>query len=224
MEFDKKRELLEYLSGFVTQNKLDLFERIIRFRTRHIAVVLEDLYQPHNASAVLRTCDCFGIQDVHIIENNNRYEVNPDVALGSSNWLTLIKYNRLDYNTPEAFDHLRKNGYQIILTSPHKNDMLLEELPVEKKTALVFGSEMRGLTDKAISQADGWVKVPMVGFTESLNISVSAAVMLYYLTGKLRKSNIQWALSDEEMVDIKLSWLKKAVKSADLLEQRFLKK
>jgi tRNA (guanosine-2'-O-)-methyltransferase len=171
----------------------------------------------------LRTCDCFGIQDVHIIENQNSYEVNPDVALGSSKWLTLIKYNRFSYNTPEAFDCLRKNGYQIIVTSPHKNDVLLEELPVETKTALVFGSELRGLTDNAISKADGWVKVPMVGFTESLNISVSAAIVLYYLTGKLRKSNVRWALSDEEMVDIKLNWLKNAVKSADLLEQKFLK-
>lgn len=224
MDLVKKRELLEYLSGFVTQNKLDLFERVIRFRTRHITVVLEDLFQPHNASAVLRTCDCFGIQDVHIIENQNSYEVNPDVALGSSKWLTLIRYNRLNYNTPEAFDCLRRNGYQIIVTSPHKNDVLLEELQVETKTALVFGSEMRGLTDKAISQADGWVKVPMVGFTESLNISVSAAVVLYYLTEELRKSNVRWALSDEEIVDIKLHWLKNAVKSADLLEQKFLKK
>jgi tRNA (guanosine-2'-O-)-methyltransferase len=224
MDLYTKRELLGYLSGFVTKNKLDLFERVIRFRTRHITVVLEDIYQPHNASAVLRTCDCFGIQDVHIIENRNRYEVNPDVALGSSKWLSLYRYNRLEYNTGEAFGKLRKKGYQIIVTSPHKNDVVLEDLPIEPKTALVFGTELLGLTDEAIEKADGWMKIPMVGFTESLNISVSAAVMLHYLTEKLRRSGISWALTDEEILDIKLNWIRNVVKRAGLLEQRFLKK
>jgi len=224
MKFEEKLELLEFLSGYVTQHKLDLFEKVIRFRTRHITVVLEDLYQPHNASAVLRTCDCFGIQDVHIIENQNSYEINPDVALGSSKWLDLHRYNRFDYNTTEAFDALKNKGYTIIATSPHKNDVLLEELPVEPKTALVFGSELRGLANETISKADGWVKIPMVGFTESLNVSVSAAVILHFLTGKLRKSDIPWALTKEERIDLKLKWIKNVVKSADLLEQKFLKK
>jgi tRNA (guanosine-2'-O-)-methyltransferase len=224
MEFEKKKELFGFLSEFVTQHKLDLFEKVLRFRTRHITVILEDLYQPHNASAVLRTCDCFGIQDVHIIENQNSYEVNPDVALGSSKWLNLLRYNRLEYNTPEAFGYLRKKGYTIIATSPHKNDVFLEELPVEPKTALVFGSELRGIANETISHADGWVKVPMVGFTESLNVSVSAAIILHYLTGKLRKSDIQWTMTEEEKLDLKLKWIKNVVKRADLLEQEFLKK
>ncbi len=219
----QQEKLLSHLMEYVSEHKQMLFADKIQYRTKYLTVVLEDIFQPHNASAVLRTCDCFGIQDVHIIENQNTYEVNPDVALGSSKWLNLIKYNETEENTKSAYDSLKQQGYRIIATTPHKNDVMLEDLPLDQKTALVFGTEMRGLTDWAIENADAWVKIPMYGFTESFNISVSAAIILHHLSEKLRRSNHRWALSDSDKTTILLSWAKNTVKSAHLLEEEFLK-
>ena len=95
----KENILFEYLTGFLTEHRKSLFSQIIENRTRYLTVVLEDIYQPQNASAVLRTCDCFGIQDVHIIENKNEYRISPDVALGSSQWLNINRHNKKDLNT-----------------------------------------------------------------------------------------------------------------------------
>jgi len=219
-----KEELLAYLLGFITENKRNKFEKIIKYRTRYLSVVLEDIYQPHNASAVLRTCDCFGIQDVHIIENKNKYDVNPDVALGSSKWLTMIKHNENEENTIETFNKLKNQGYKIVATSPHKDQFMLDELPLDQKTALVFGTELNGLSDVALENSDYFVKIPMYGFTESFNISVSAALSLHYLTEKLRKSEINWQLPEDEILDIKLDWVRNVIKHSDLIEKDFFRK
>jgi len=223
LSLKNKEELLNHLLELISDNKRQLFENIIQYRTRHITVVLEDIFQPHNASAVLRTCDCFGIQDVHIIENKNEYEVNPDVALGSSKWLNLFKYNATENNTIDTFNALRKKGYRIVATTPHKNDCTLDELNLDSKVALVFGTELNGLTETAINNADEFVKIPMFGFTESFNISVSAAIILHHLSGKLRKSPVNWELTEMEKTDTKLNWVKNVVKRSDLVEQEFLK-
>jgi tRNA (guanosine-2'-O-)-methyltransferase len=224
LSFEQKQQLYSFLSGFISENKKNKFEEIILQRTRHITVVLEDIFQPHNASAVLRSCDIFGIQDVHIIENNNKYEINPDVALGSSKWLSLCKYNKAENNTAACLQQLKDSGYRIIATTPHKNDHTPEELPLDTKIALVFGTEMEGLTPEAIGMADGFVKIPMYGFTESLNISVSAALLVRALTKRMRISGIPWQLSDEDSIDIRIAWAKAVVKKSDLLEKEFLKK
>jgi tRNA (guanosine-2'-O-)-methyltransferase len=224
LSLKKKQELYSFLSGFISQNKKNKFEEIILQRTRHITVVLEDIFQPHNASAVLRSCDCFGIQDVHIIENNNKYEINPDVALGSSKWLSLYKYHSTEDNTVDCLQLLKDSGYRIIATTPHKKDHTPEDLPLDQKIALVFGTEMEGLTPKAIEMADGFVMIPMYGFTESLNISVSAALLVRSITERLHNSEIPWLLSETEKLDIRISWAKNVVKKADLLEKEFLRK
>ncbi|MCD4694787.1 MAG: RNA methyltransferase [Bacteroidales bacterium] len=219
---EQKTALLDHLLGFVSDNKKSLFDKIIQDRTRHITVVLEDIFQPQNASAVLRTCDCFGIHDIHIIENNNTYEVNPDVALGASKWLNLIKYNSKKENTLQAFEILQNNGYTIVATTPHKNDVLLSDLPLEKKTALIFGTELHGLSDIALKHADAFVKIPMYGFTESFNISVSAAIILHHLIEKLKSSEVNWRLNEEEKLDIMLNWARNIVKRSDIIERKFL--
>ncbi len=221
MEQSNKTELLNFLESFISENKKNLFNRIIEYRTRYITVVLEDIYQPHNASAVLRTCDCFGVQDVHIIENRNIYEVNPDVALGSSKWLTLEKYNTAKNNTVDTINKLKSKGYKIVATTPHKNDTPLSQLDLSKKTALLFGTELKGLSDIALENADAFVKIPMVGFTESFNISVSAAIILHQLTEKLRASDYKWQLTDKEKLDIRLDWVKNVLKNSDLVEEEF---
>jgi len=221
-DINRNKELLNYLYGFITEQRKEKFDEVIRNRTRYITIVLEDIFQPHNASAVLRTCDCFGIQDIHIVENKNKYTVNPDVALGSSKWLNLIKYNSKTYNSIDCISTLKKQGYRIVATTPHKDEYMVGELPLNKKIALLFGTEMKGLTDEAIAISDAFVKIPMYGFTESFNISVSAALLLHSLSERLRKSNISWQLSEKEIIEIKLNWVKNTIKSADSLERKFL--
>jgi len=224
MTSQEKRDLLGYLGTYITERRREKFEEVVRQRTRCLTIVLEDIYQPHNASAVLRTCDCFGIQDVHIIENRNKYEVNPDVALGSSKWLTISKYGSRENNTPACLSSLKEKGYRIIATTPHENDHSPETLPLEGKTALVFGTELEGLTPEAIAMADGFVKIPMFGFTESLNISVSAAILLRSLTERLHREVNSWRLDESEILDILLAWSMQSIKHSDMLADDYLKK
>ena len=219
---ETKLKLLDYFSEYLTDRRKELFKNVIQYRTRHIAVVLEDIFQPHNASAILRSCDLTGIQDIHIIENRNEYDVNPDVAMGSSKWLNLYKYNELKNNTLDAYEKLRKQGYRIVATTPHTDDQTLDSIPLDGKIALVFGTELTGLSGIAIDNADEYLRIPMYGFTESYNISVSAALSLFTLTERLRKSDIEWQLTQEEKEDILLEWSRRSVKLPEALEREFM--
>lgn len=213
--------LLQYLSEYAPEGKKELFKKLIENRTRHITVVVEDIFQSHNASAVLRSCDCFGVQDVHIIENQHKYNVNPDVSLGSSKWLDIKKYNNKSNNTKACFDHLKADGYKIYATTPHKNDYSLYDVPIEEKVAIVFGTEKNGLSELAMNQADGYLRIPMYGFTESFNISVSAALCLYELTKRLRQSDLKWKLTQDEIYHVLLNWTKNSIKSSEFLIKKY---
>lgn len=226
MKLQMQKQLIEYLSNYVTPERLNLFEKILENRTSYFTVVLEDIYQSQNASAVLRTCDCFGIQNVNVIEKKNEFNVNKEVALGSSKWLTIRKFTEQKNNSLEAIKTLKNEGFRIVATSPHTNDTLLDDFDIEKgKAAFVFGSELPGISDTIMNEADEFVKIPMYGFTESFNISVSAAILLHHLTDKLRKnSNISWKLSGKEKEKVKLQWLRNTVKRSELLEKLFIEK
>lgn len=218
--------MLQQFYEHISENKKDLFEKIILDRTKYITVVLENLFQPHNAAAVLRSCDCFGVQDVHIIENENKYEPNKEIDMGSSKWLNMYRYDKLENNTVDAIKHLKQKGYKIVATTPHTNDCNIDELPLNQPIALMFGTEKSGLSESALEHADAYVKLPMYGFTESFNISVSVALALFNVTERMRKSpNIKWQLSPEEQTEIKLNWTKKVVKRSDkvaaIIESRF---
>ncbi len=219
------KELIKHFANLVTEERWQLMNKIIADRTRYITVVLEDIFQPHNASAVLRTCDCFGVQDVHIIENRNQYTVNPDVALGASKWLNLEKYSEQEENTIACINHLKEKGYRIVATTPHIDDVNLEEFDLSKgKIALMFGSEQPGLTQTALNHADEFLKIPMYGFTESFNISVSASIILHHLRWKLNQSEIKWQLSNAEKDEILLNWLRQSIKRSDVVEKDFLRR
>ncbi|MDX1315453.1 MAG: RNA methyltransferase, partial [Eudoraea sp.] len=167
----RTQALIDHLSGFVTPNRLSLFDKVLAQRTRHLTVLLEDIYQSQNASAVLRTCDCTGIQDVHIVEQRNAYEINKDVALGSNQWLDLHYYNQEEDNVGRAVNTLKDRGYRIVATTPHREGVTPETFPLEKgRAVLLFGTELEGLSDRALELADEYLQIPMVGFTESFNI------------------------------------------------------
>jgi tRNA (guanosine-2'-O-)-methyltransferase len=187
-------------------------------------VVLEDIHKAHNANAVLRSCEGFGVQDVHIIENTNRFESSSTISLGAHKWLTLRKYSTHDSNVKECFDHLHNQGYTIIATSPHYNSREISDLEVDDKTALVFGTELDGVSEEVIAQCDGFVKIPMVGFVESYNLSVSAAICLHTLSAKLRKkAHDSWCVSDKEKLQLQVEWMLKSTKNGRRIWERYLR-
>lgn len=221
MTLKEKKELIAYLAGFISEKRKQRFDEVISHRTDHLRIVLENLYQAHNASAVLRSCDCFGIQNVHFIENKNNMKISADVAMGSSNWLTIHRHKGAENNTRETLLHLKSLGYKIVATTPHKNDYTIDELPVDEKMALVFGTEIDGITQDVFELADEFVKIPMYGFTESFNISVCAALCMYELTTRMRKQVKNYQLTEEEQTDVYLDWLKTSIVSSEGLIRNF---
>jgi tRNA (guanosine-2'-O-)-methyltransferase len=219
---DKK--LLNYFEGFLTDKRRSLFKKVLENRTRHFTVVLEDIFQSHNASAVVRTCDIFGVQDVHAIENKYNNKVSRHVAKGSQKWLNQYRYRNDGDNTKTCLDNLKEKGYQIIATTPHNDSCVLQDFDITKKTAFVFGVEAEGVSDYVLENADGFLKIPMVGFTESLNISVAAAIILQEVTTKLRNSVLDWQLSEEEKEVLYFDWVRKTIKNVAKIEEHYHQK
>ena len=217
--------LMDYLETFITANKKSAIEKALKDRTRFFTVVLEDIYKPHNASAVLRTCDCFGIQDVHVIEKVNQYKINPYVTRGASQWIDLHKYySKVNSSVIDCFSTLRANGYKIIGTSPAPGSLSIHDLDPKEKIALVFGNELDGISEEAKENADGLVHIPMMGFTESFNISVSASIFLYDLRKRAKEEGVEnFFLTDEEKQELRMKWYKSIVRRSDLHEKAYYK-
>ncbi len=214
----KDKEILDHLQEFLTPRRKNLFEKVLAERTNHLTVVAQDVYQLHNTSAVVRSCDVFGIQNIHIIEERFPRRIDKEIAMGAQKWVNINRYN----SSLSCIKNLREKGYKIVGTSPHGEALELDDYEIDSPTALIFGTEKEGLSEEILREADDIIKIPMVGFTESLNISVSAAIILHTLTQKIRKSNIKWRLSQEEKEKIKLDWTKKTIKNSDQIIERFL--
>ena len=221
LDLEYKKALTQYLEGFVSERRRGRLTEVLDARTNHLTVVLEDVYQSHNFSAVLRSADIFGIQTINFIENRNKYKVSEDVSMGSTQWLTLNRYQKHENNTKACLSELKAKGYKIVATSLHKNSVSLSELDVTQPIALVFGTELTGITQDVEDMADEFVKLPMYGFTESFNISVCAALCMYDLSTKIRKEVPNYHLSDLEKEDIYIEWLKASVKKHDLIIKEF---
>ena len=204
-------ELLEHLESFLTHSRKEKFAKVLAQRTKHFTVAVEDVYQLHNTSAVIRSCDVFGLQEVNIIEARNSKRIDREIAMGAQKWVDLNRFQ----SATDCIAHLKQKGYQLIATTPHANDCMLADFDVSKKSCFFFGSETEGLSEEVLKNADGFLKIPMVGFTESLNISVSAAIILQYVTTKLKQTTIPWQLLETEMLEKRLDWVKKTIKSYD---------
>jgi tRNA (guanosine-2'-O-)-methyltransferase len=215
MNIHDKQELIDNLLQYVTENKRDKMQQVLKNRTRYITVLLEDLFQPHNASAALRTCDIFGVQDVHVVQTKYEFKAVDTISMGATKWVDVTAHASIT----DAITALKKEGYRIVATTPHRQSYSLPELPLDQKTVLLFGSEQTGLSEEALAQADMFVKIPMFGFVESFNVSVSVALCLYDVINRLHKSEYGWQLSQEETQDILLAWIKKVSKTATLLEK-----
>jgi tRNA (guanosine-2'-O-)-methyltransferase len=216
--------LIDHFSKYISDHKKEFLDQVLNQRTRHITMVLEEIYQSQNASAVIRTCECMGIQDIHIVENEVKYSVNRRVLKGSYKWVDLIKYKGKDKSgAATCFEQLKKQGYKILVTDPSPDGVSIYDLPIDQKIAVVMGNELHGTSEFALSQADMKVKIPMYGFTESLNISVSAAICLNTLVPKMRASEVPWQLSQPEKDEIRLRWLRRMMKRPEIMEREFLR-
>ena len=216
--------LIDHFLKCITDERKALFEELIQKRTTYLTVVLENIYQPLNASAVLRSCDCFGIQDVHVIENYNEFKPDREVAMGASNWLTVNRYDKNENNTLDCIQSLKNKGYRIVATSPHNSQTDLINFDLSKgKTALFFGTEVEGLSDVVLENADEHLHIPMYGFTESFNLSVSAAICLYEMRMKMEKENIKWHMTEDEKNQVLLDWLRYSIDRSEIVEEDFLK-
>lgn len=205
--------LLNYLETFLTENRKQRFENVLENRTKHFTVATEDVYQLHNTSAVMRSCDVFGVQEVSIVEEVNSKSIDREIAMGAQKWVDLKRY----HTTKECIKDLKGNGYQIVATTPHVDDCELMDFDITKKSCFFFGRETEGLSQHVLDEADSFLKIPMVGFTESLNISVSAAIILQHVTSKLRKSNIEWQLTADEIIEKRFDWVRKTIKNYDAI-------
>lgn len=211
------QELLTYLEGFITPERKERFLEILERRTKYLTVAIEDVFQFHNTSAVIRSCEVFGIQEAHVIEDRFGKRLDKNIAMGAQQWVDVHRYD----NSKDCLARLKGDGYQIIATTPHIDSCLLEDFQIDNKLVLFFGTEKEGLSREVMQAADGFLKIPMVGFTESLNVSVSAAIILQEFTEKLRKSKLSWQLTEKEKFEKRLDWTKKSIKSVEEILKRY---
>ncbi|MBB6208175.1 TrmH family RNA methyltransferase [Borreliella lanei] len=202
------------LSKFITDEKKARIEKVLSFRTNYLTFVLEDIFQSQNASATIRTGEILGLSDVHVIEKKNKYTLNPDITLGSSQWINLNKYK----NSKLAIDRLRSDGYKIVATSLNEKSINLENFPINNKMAIFFGTELTGLSVEVLEVADLYVKIPMYGFTQSYNISVAVSIVMYSLLIRLRKSGIDYLLNEVEKSNLRLKYYRQVVKNYQFIE------
>ncbi|MBF7090069.1 RNA methyltransferase [Flavobacterium sp. ALJ2] len=210
-------DYLAFLENILTENRKNKFLKVLENRTKHFTIVVEDIFQMHNTSAVMRSCEVFGIQELNVIEQRYGKSIDKEIAMGAQKWVDINKFD----NISNCVGTLRNKGYQIIATTPHENDCLLEDFDITKPSALFFGTERDGLSEEILQKADGFLKIPMVGFTESLNISVSAAIIIQNLTSRLRNTEIDWHLSDNEILEKRLAWAKSSIKDIKRIEARY---
>jgi len=210
-------DLLTYLEAYLTDERKQRFLEVLQKRTKHITVAVEDVYQLHNTSAIIRSCDVFGLQDLHVIEDRFGKRLDKNIAMGAEQWVDVYRYQ----NTADCLSKLKDDGYQIIATTPHNDSNLLYDFFPMEKSALFFGTEKEGLSGEVMQQADGFLKIPMVGFSESLNVSVSAAIIIQQVAQKVRDSDIEWQLTDMEVLEKRLDWTKKSIKDVEGIIKRY---
>ncbi|MHC5354152.1 TrmH family RNA methyltransferase [Myroides sp. LJL115] len=211
-------EYLEYLETFLTPNRVERFKQVLENRTNHITIVAEDVYQMHNTSAVMRSCEVFGVQNLGVIEQKYGKTIDKQIALGAEKWVDITTYTSAE----QSMEELRNKGYQIVATTPHVEAHHLEDFDITKPSAIFFGTEKSGLSPEIMDNADTYLKIPMVGFTESLNISVSAALIIQSLSNRIRRSDLAWHLTPEQIIEKRIDWARKTIKDIDFVTERYL--
>jgi tRNA (guanosine-2'-O-)-methyltransferase len=161
--------------GFLLADRKERIDRAVAGRTRTLVVVLEAFCDPQNVNAVLRTCDAFGVQEVHVVEGVMKpYDPNKKISQNADKWLDVVRWS----STAECLGALKARGFRVCATWLGEGSCALADLSFAEPTALVFGNEHRGVSPEALALADARFAIPMRGFVQSLNVSVAAAVTL----------------------------------------------
>lgn len=222
------QDLMVYLRGFLTEQRQARFEEVLDKRTYFLTVVAEDVFQMHNTSAVLRSCDAFGIQRFYAVEDRFESRLDKNIAMGAEKWVDVTRYP----SVKECLIAVKEAGYLLVATSPEVPSQFagkkplysLDDFPLNQPTALLFGTEREGLSPEMLEEADQYLQIPMHGFTESFNISVAAALILQHLSNKMRKSDLPWPLTEEEKNQLRWAWTKKSIKDVEAIIGRYHKK
>ena len=199
------QEKIEAYLPRITEHRRDLLVKVVQNRTRHFCMVLEDLFDPHNISAVIRTAEVFGLEDVHVIEEVNPYKVNKSILKGSIKWMNIYLHKK----RMACMEHLRKKGYRIAVASTNTNNSVLD-LDLSQPTAFYLGSEFTGNHPDTLAAADCEFKLPQYGITESMNVSVAGGVLMCYLDHFMQQKGRQsFTLSPKERDELLLEWLER---------------
>lgn len=212
-------ERTDYMSGFLTGERVQTLRRTLAMRTRYMTILTENTFHPQNASALVRHCEAFGVQDLHTVETMCRFDPSVNIVRGTDKWIDIIRHD----STEEAVSSLKAAGYRIVATTPHRESCTPETFDVEKgRFCLVFGTEHAGVSPQIISAADEFLRIPMCGMVESLNVSASAAILIYMLSQRMRLSDVEWRLSEAECSEVMFRWVMSSVRDARrILERRF---
>ena len=218
------KERIDYLSLFVLAERFERMCQVVAQRTRYMTVCLENTFHPQNASAVVRTAEALGLQDIYTVETLTRFDPSLKIVRGTDKWVDIHRYRAYEGgSTCAVVGDLKRAGYRIVATTPHEGDLTPETFDVTRgKFAVFFGTEHAGISDDVIAQADEFLKIPMYGFVESLNVSVCAAIIIQRLGEKLRASSVDWQLSSSEQDELLYRWMCDSIKdSTRILERRF---
>lgn len=216
---DRLQEAFDYLKQFLTDERLSKIEHFSKESSDFVLPVMEDVYQFRNAAAIVRSVEACGFHHVVALEEENVFNPNLKVTKGAETWVKVEKMpNKLD-----SLKEIKNRGYRILAVSPEKNAVMLPDYEIKEPIALVFGTELEGVSDEILDFADETLAIPMFGFTKSFNVSVAAAICMYELKQKLMKSGINYKLSDERLLDLKIRWAKNSIKSSEQILERFLK-
>ncbi len=213
---------LSELEQLLTPKRKKRFNDVINNRSEYMSVVLEDIYNPQNANAVIRSCDCFGVQNVQIIEDRNIHEERNETSKGAEKWLNINRFNIPGGNNrQDCITHLKAEGYRIVSAMPHKLGVNLDDFDVTKgKFALVLGNELHGVSDEITEQSDEFINIPMHGFTESLNLSVAGAICMNHLRLKMEKQLKNWLIEGDDLESLRLLWVVNSLGNGDYMLKR----
>ena len=215
---DRLQETFDYLKQFLTDERLSKIEHFSLESSDFVLPVMEDVYQFRNAAAIVRSVEACGFHHVVALEEENVFNPNLKVTKGAETWVQVEKMpNNLD-----SLKEIKSRGYRILAVSPEKNAIMLPDYEVKEPIALVFGTELEGVSDEILDFADETLAIPMFGFTKSFNVSVAAAICMYELKQKLMKSGIEYQLSDQKLLELKIRWAKNSIKSSEQILERFL--
>ena len=217
LSLEELQERIEYLSSFLLESRIDTLTRALDMRTEYITVMTENMFHAQNASAIVRHCEAFGVQNIHTVEELCPFLPTLNIALGTERWIDINRHA----TTADAVKALREQGYRIIATTPHHRSCTPETFDVNKgKFALVFGTEKTGVSEDILKEADEYLQIPMCGMVDSLNVSASAAILIYMLSQRMRLECDDWHLSDEKRTRTLYEWYRYAVRDSEALLER----